>query len=356
MDETTRTLLSIVLLWDATLQLPGGRLIGRLLLTDGAITDAALEAEGGSLQDGNFSFAAGAPARLAITIAGAHLGPGAHATLLTVENNYHGFSFFLRDVTQACPLYAPDCGVAITTGDDRRSFADIAAGARQSGLATRLQRLEQEPEESFDTAAMAVRCQPNCPTWLGLGRDFRSFQINFRQAGESWDWIQPQYHAHPVELPENDNRPVRYNFFFGRGVGCTQTLRRWLEDGVLPILHAELLDGDIRYQATAFTSWEYRPLLDAATGAPNLRGTHYLVADHYGYGNMQTDAQAAEREHLTAGEIERDEETVLYLRITVCNTAAVPRYAGVLFLEPVHVQRADGLDARRIQRPGRATP
>jgi len=84
--------------------------------------------------------------------------------------------------------------------------------------------------------------------------------------------IQPQFHAHPVTLPENDNQPVRYNFFIGRGVGVTQTLRRWLEDGVLPILHAELLDGDIRYHAVTFTSLEYRPLESALQRLPHPQG------------------------------------------------------------------------------------
>jgi hypothetical protein len=233
----------------------------------------------------------------------------------------------LRDVQRACPIYVPDCGAAVITGDDPRSYAEIARELDQAGMRTRLQQIQVEPEESFEMAAQVARRQPNCPTWLGLSRDMRTFLVNFRQDGEVWDWIQPQYHSTAVSLPEYNDQPVRYNFFFGRGVGCTQTLRRWLEEGVLPILHAELADGDIVYHATAFASLEYRSLLDPESGRPDLRGTHYLVADHYGFGNMQTESQVEERERLWPQEVERDEETVLYLRVEAQNMASVPRYA-----------------------------
>ena len=130
----------------------------------------------------------------------------------------------------------------------------------------------------------------------------RSFLVNFRQNGEVWDWIQPQFHSTAVTLPENEEKPVRYNFFIGRGVGCVQPVRRWLEDGALPILHAEINDGDIRYHATAFASLENHPLLDAVTGEARLRGTHYLVAESFGFGFMHTESQAQERERcLPAG-------------------------------------------------------
>jgi hypothetical protein len=196
-------------------------------------------------------------------------------------------------------------------------------------IRTKLQRIQEEPEESFENAAAVVRRQPNCPTWLGLSRDMRTFLVNFRQNGEVWDWIQPQFHSTAVTLPENDDNPVRYNFFIGRGVGCVQPVRRWLEDGALPILHAEIIDGDIRYHATAFASLEYRPLQEAVAGETRLRGTHYLVADSFGFGHMHTVSQAQERERLLPQEIDRDEETVLYLRVEALNTAAVPRYAWI---------------------------
>ncbi len=326
--------ISIAVEWDAALQVPGNQVTGRVTLTQGRVTHCAVVQGEGSVDGDRFTFTAGNRTRLSLTIAGARLGPGANATLVTLENNYRSFSFFLRDVQRACPIYVPDCGAAVTTEDDPRAYDEIARELDQAGLRTRLQQIEAEPEESFEMAAHVVRRQPNCPTWLGLSRDMRTFLVNFRQDGEVWDWIQPQFHSTAVSLAEYDDnavradqKPVRYNFFFGRGVGCTQPLQRWLEDGVLPVLHAELTDGDITYHATAFASLERRLLLDPDCGQANLRGTHYLVADHYGFGNMQTESQVEERERLRPQEIERNEETVLYLRVEAQNMAGVPRYA-----------------------------
>ena len=319
--------LSIAVEWDAALHVAGNQVNGRLHITHGRLTRGAIKPGQGRIREEQFTFATGARARLNITITDARLGPGAGATLVTIENNYRSFSFFLRDVHRAYPLYIPDCAAAITTADDPRSFANIAHSFDRPDLLTRLQRLQVEPEESFETAAAAVRRQPNCPTWLGLSRDMRTFLVNFRQDGEVWDWIQPQFHSTAVTLPENEAKPVRYNFFIGRGVGCVQPVRRWLEDGMLPILHAEITDGDILYHAAAFASLEYRDLLDHQTGTVQLRGTHYLIADSYGFGNMQTESQAQERDRRLPQEMERDEETVLYLRVEALNTAPVPRYA-----------------------------
>ena len=120
---------SISIVWPSSLPVPGGQVTGRLNLTHGALTHATLEAEGSSLLGDAFSFASSAPARLNLTIAGAHLSPGAYATLLTIENNYRSFSFFLRDVNRACPLYAPDFSAAVTTANDLRTYDEIAAEA-----------------------------------------------------------------------------------------------------------------------------------------------------------------------------------------------------------------------------------
>ena len=357
--KNDKTLLNIAVEWEATIQVAGGQVRGQVELTHGRLVMAEIGSGQGSVQDGQFTFPAGECTRLSLTIADARNGPGANATLVTIETNFHSFSFFLRDVTQAFPIYLPDCAAAVTTADDARTCAQIAQAIDSLAMRTRLQHIQDEPEESFENAAVVVRRQPNCPTWLGLSRDMRSFLVNFRQNGEVWDWIQPQFHSTAVSLPENEEKPVRYNFFIGRGVGCLQPVHRWLEDGALPILHAEINDGDIRYHATAFTSLEYRPLLEAATGKPLLRGTHYLVAESYGFGFMHTESQAQERQRLIPLELNRDEETVLYLRVEALNTAAVPRYAWIKTPVPnafhvgttlvTHYQFSDGFASYRGQ-------
>ena len=143
-----------------------------------------------------------------------------------------------------------------------------------------------------------------------------------RSCGERLDWIQPRFHAEVVTLPELQDRPVSCQIRMGRGWGPVEKITRRLEDGVLPILHGTLVDGDVRYDLTTFASLERSPL-----SAENVRGTHYLVADGHADGHMFTEPQKALYETLLPEEMNRDEETVLYLRVEAVNTAAVPRYA-----------------------------
>ena len=145
--EPERFDVSISIVWAAPLKILGDLLNGHLHLTHGSLIHATLEAEQSTLLNDTFSFAASAPARLNLTIAGAHLGPGAHATLLEVENNYHSFSFFLRDVNLVNPLYVPDCGVAVTGASDPRSYAEIAVDVASLSSSTLLQSLEKDPED-----------------------------------------------------------------------------------------------------------------------------------------------------------------------------------------------------------------
>jgi hypothetical protein len=101
------------------------------------------------------------------------------------------------------------------------------------------------------------------------------------------------------------------------------------------------LDGDVRYDLTAFASLERSPLT-----AENVRGTHYLVADGHADGHMFTDPQRALYETLLPEEMNRDEETVLYLRVEAVNTGPVPRYAWFRGAWPAteagHTPQAEG--------------
>ena len=206
--------------------------------------------------------------------------------------------------------------MAVTGGEDSRNYAAIDEAARRMGIPTKIGAVEGQSEESFAQAASETRSL-SCQTWLGLSRDIRIFAV-----GERLDWIQPKFHGREVALAEAANRPVRYNLLFGRGWGATERITRRLEQGVLPILHGTLLDDDITYEMTAFVSLEQTPL-----SIKNLRGTHFLVADGYGGGHMFTPPQQAQFDALVPVELERDEETVLFVRIVAVNTTRVPRYA-----------------------------
>ncbi len=296
-----------------------GRVEGTVSVTDGAIENVKVARGQGTVQGSQFS--GQGPLRLELQLKGADVPYGKGAAIVTVTEASHPFSFFLRDVRTAQPVLIPAYGVAVTETSDARTYQQIEAAIRARGLETKLQRIENEPEASWDDAAANTRSQ-QVQTWLGLARDVRVFEI-----GPRLDSVEARYHGEFVPLPEADGKAISYDFVIGRGWGARDRIERRLEEGVLPILHGRLIDDDITYDVTAFAGLESHPLT-----AKTVRGTHFLVADRYGLGHMFTKEQQAEVDRLTPGELNQPEETVLFLRIAAVNTAAVPRYA--LFKNP----------------------
>lgn len=289
-----------------------GRPKGRISVTAGQLLNVRVAVGKGSAEKDSFSSSSDSRFRLAVSLIGsdARYGPG--STLVCIETERGAFSFFLRDVDRQAPIWISHYDVAVTTAEDLRSYSELEHDILRHGLRTRLQQIEHEPEESFTLAAQSTRSL-KCPTWLGLGRDMRIFSV-----GERLEWILPQFHGLEVPLPETQNRPCRYDFQMGRGWGPADDIRRSLDAGVLPILKGTLVDDDIRYELTAFVWTES----DAA-----LRGTHFLVADGHGRGRMFTQEQRQRYESLLPDEMNREEETVLHLRITATNTSPALRHA-----------------------------
>jgi hypothetical protein len=275
----------------------------------------------GTFSQGQFASAAGGLFRLTLEIEAEHLGEGAYATRVSIGADANPFTFFLRDVHQKYPILIPAYGVAVTEAEDRRSYAEILRETRAKGLVTSLQRIDLEPEESYEEAARNTR-HLRCPTWLGLGRDMRLFEVGLRTPETIYDSIQPRFHGERVALKETDGKPCRYYFLLGRGWGCTDRTSRRLEEGVLPILRQRIVDDDIVYDCTAFVTLEQSGLSGEC-----VRGTHYLVADAHGAGHMFTEEQKRLLQSLLPEEMNQPEETVLYFRAQAVNTARVPRYA-----------------------------
>ncbi len=302
---------SIAIVWQ------GGGPSGRISVSDGSFE--ALSASAGKFaggKAGDFRFSGDGPCRLELRLQGTGVEYGRGGTIVTVAERDHPFSFFLRDVREEFPIWIPAFGVAVTGGADPRSYDAIASAIEARGTRTRIQEIESEPEDSFETAAAGTR-ELSCPTWLGLGRDMRIFEV-----GERLETIQPRFHGIEVPLPEAGDKPVRYSFLMGRGWGVVDKITRRLDGGALPILRGTLEDEGIAYDLTAFATLESSPLAHGS-----VRGTHFLVADGHGIGHMFTPGQQALYDSLLPGEMNADEETVLRMRLSAVNGTAVPRYA-----------------------------
>ncbi len=271
-----------------------------------------------------------------ISFTEANTAPGAHATLVHVEAGEAPFSFFLRDVSAENPIYVPSCGAVVTTGHDARSFSQIVADIEKRGGKSIRQQVEEDEEYSYDRAAGETRDLKGC-TWLGTSKDMRIFQVTMRcapNATQTFDVIQPTclFRRHDKkQIPELDGNEYILYMITGRGIGCKDQMSKRLEEGYMPILNTEDVDDGITYHGTWFATMEKSPL-----DAEHLRGTDMYVADACGYGNMQTPAQQAHTETLMEKELfSREEETVLYLRITAENTRKAPAYGFVRMPDPL---------------------
>ncbi len=303
---------------------PHDHIEGNLEVVHGRLATLQLGRGEGRLDAPAFTLHGGAGCRLLVTVDGENLAYSAHPTLLTVHVGTRSFSFLLRDVVADYPLWLPDLGVVVTEASDPRTYAEIAEALRVRGGQTYLQQVATAPEETWEQAAAACRSL-HCPTWLGLSRDIRLFEVGVNREVPEFS-VKPRLHGHDVPLAAQEGRPSEYHFAYGRGAGCAEALTtRRLEDGVLPILHTVVEDEAVHYHGVTFVTLERSPLT-----ADHLRGTHYLVADGHGCGHMFTDEQQAEYEHLLPDELNREEETVLYWRVQAVNTGSVPRYAWFL--------------------------
>jgi len=287
-----------------------------VLWQSGPVSGTVEVAHGALAGDAVFSVAS----RLPVTISDEQVAEGAFQTRVTVRG-LQAFTFFLRDVNAAYPIFIPEYGVAVTAGDDPRDYGQIAEDIRKKELASEQQRIEAEPEESYEAAAPRTR-DLKCPTWLGISRDMRIFELDANRQYGQWGYLTCRNHSYEVKPPETDGAPLRWDFNLGRGAGPQfETVRR-LEDGTLPILHGQAVDGDMTYYITAFATLERSPLT-----LETLRGTHFLVADGHTGWHMFTPEQQAAYDALAPAEIDRDEETVCCFRAEAVNTAPVPRYA-----------------------------
>ncbi|MDD4425315.1 MAG: hypothetical protein PHS40_05280, partial [Mariniphaga sp.] len=297
---------------------------GTIEVLNGVLTDIEITKGKGKAKGNTFEFRTSANNRMKLSFDSIKTNPGSGATVVTINTHETPFSFFLRDVNTRYPIYIPEYKVVVLPMGFTKSYDEVEAMIQSRQLLTKYEQIEKEPEESYDSVKEKTRNQ-SVPTWLGISRDIRIFQISPSledMPGET-DVISPKNAAGSLTLPATNNREINYLYTAGRGQGVETNVSRRLENGVLPILHSRQTDDDMDYHTILFTSLESMPL---AENTPI--GTDFLVADHYSSGHMFTDEQKKKvEEKLEEFKKEQSEQTVLYGRVEAKNTGMVPRYA-----------------------------
>jgi hypothetical protein len=307
-----------------------GKPSGTITVSNGSLTKIEIIKGPGKIKDNRFEFTSSGSARIKLEIDSAQNNPGPGATLISVKTNNSPFSFFLRDVSKDFPIYLPDYSVVLLRDSDNRSYDEVQSNILSRKLQTKLQKIESEPEESFESAERRTLNQ-TVPTWLGISRDFRIFQITecMPNMPSEVNVITPKFSSSPLIMKELSKSDISYSYNTGRGVSVEINTSRRLEEGVLPILHSTHIDDDIEYYSTSFVSLEKSSLNEQS-----VKGTNYLVADKYSAGNMFTKEQEEILKPKLKTAFNTTEETVLYFRSVVTNKGAVPRYAWFKTIKP----------------------
>lgn len=303
---------------------------GKINAVNGTIKKISALAPDGITDGKNFQLPSGG--KLEIEMDTFTLKRGALPTIINILTEKNPFSFFLRDVNAETPIFFPEFKAAVVPPEEPRTYSEISDAVNSKMLVSDFSRFENEPEESYKNAGENNRDQ-YCPTWLGLGRDMRIFRIGYQERYGYWGQIQPCNHSVPrnfidIEKYYQLNEELaksfyQINFEIGHGASCRPNISRWLEDGVLPVLHSKQVEQDIHYNITAFASLENEPL-----SRENVRGSDWRACYMNTGGNMTTPKDHEELKDLLKAEIyEREQEVICCLRVEAVNLGRIPRYA-----------------------------
>jgi len=307
-----------------------GKPSGTIDVLNGNLTKIEIIKGRGKIKNNRFEFTSTGSARIVLKIDSAQIHNGSGVTVISVKTKNHPFSFFLRDVSKDFPICIPDYSVVVLVDSDSRSYEEVQLNILSRKFMTKIEKIESEPEESFETAGKRTLNQ-SASTWLGISRDFRIFQIIESMPDNPLEAnvIIPKFSSSPLILPELNKDAISYSYNVGRGVSAEINTTRHLDEGVLPILHSTHVDDDIVYSSTYFVSFENSDLNEQS-----VKGTHYLVADKYSVGNMFTEKQESILKPKLEEAFDAKEQTVLYFRSEATNKGTVPRYAWFKTIKP----------------------
>lgn len=198
----------------------------------------------------------------------------ADRTIVTVRTAKRSFSFATEDLAHG-PIYIPDYGVWIKRADDPTTLAELKAHLQATRPRTIYERVEEEPEQSYERAAheippLDVTKQEPYGRYLPLGVEAGRQEFALRYNAELFAakqhlklrgrdaarllWPGTEIH---YRFPTGD--PPNYR----EAGGATQ--QRLLE-GWLPVVISEWLDREIVYEQTAFAA-----LIDGPLTPPSAR-------------------------------------------------------------------------------------
>ncbi len=266
---------------------------------------------------------------LTVEVSDANLEIGSRPTVVSVLREKNPFTFLARDVSKECPVWSREFAAAVLPADDPRTYAQTVFDIESKGLVSDFDRMNAEPEETYEAACVRNRDQL-CPVWLGLGGDARMFHIapqsvcqvgghDFQYYGKILAYDHSR--ARIVKLKNGQDHLDTLLFEIGPGAHCAPKLSRSLDEGCLPIYHASQDEQTVRYDITAFATLESGPVSEKS-----VRGTDWREAlMHAGLNNTTPEEKAEWGKNYLRHSME--DLMLCVVRVEAANVSAMPAYA-----------------------------
>jgi hypothetical protein len=171
-------------------------------------------------------------------------------TVVTVRARQHSFSFDAAQAAGGARVFSPMYGVLVRRADDAETYAGALAKWKSRTARTIYERVFDEPEQTFERAWADM--PPKRQFYIPLGCEGGRQRFGAEPDGSVFCRNDRIDHPRGKDTPRRTwgGNALTYRF----GLPSQAPARRWIEDGCLPIIHAEWQRDGIRYTQTAFAT------------------------------------------------------------------------------------------------------
>jgi hypothetical protein len=171
-------------------------------------------------------------------------------TIVTVRAKQHSFSFDARHVAEGGRVFAPIYGVLVRRADDAIDYAAAMADWKKRTDKPIYERVFEQPEQTFARAWSDM--PPKRQFYIPLGCEGGRQRFGVEPDGSVFCRNDRIDHPRGRDTPRRTWGGNSLHYGFGLPPGTPR--KRWIEDGCLPIIHAQWQRDGVLYTQTAFAT------------------------------------------------------------------------------------------------------
>jgi len=172
-------------------------------------------------------------------------------TIVTLRSSARSFSFSVDEVEAGDRIFIKDFDVLVTKASDNISYMSFRKEWESDHKETVYDMIKELPEQTYEKAWNDMPKKVS-RGFMPLGCDGGRQKFGVGENGDVFcpkNWI-PRVKGRDTERLLWDGREIRYSFGFPK----TEPTTRYIEDGYLPIIHAEWESNGMIYRQSAFVT------------------------------------------------------------------------------------------------------